>query len=80
MRAYSVRALCCLSALVVVGGRVWGDWRGGCLSFAACRTSVSRDLCCRAHAVETANLGFIFEVTSVVSCVGRLARVWRRLG
>lgn len=57
----------------------FGDWRGSCLLFAACRTSVSRDLCSRAHAVETANLDFIFEVTTVVSCVGRLARVWRRL-
>lgn len=47
--------------------------------FAACRTAVSRDLCSGAHAVETPDLDFIFEVITGVSCVGRLARVWRRL-
>lgn len=80
MPVYSVQALCCLSALVVAKREGLGNWRGGGLFFAACRISVSRDLCSRAHAVETANLGFIFEVIAVGSCVGRLARVWREAG
>lgn len=69
MPVYSVQASCCLSTLSGRSKREGlGNWRGGCFLFAACRTSVHRDLCSGAH-----------EVITVVTCVGRLARVWRRL-